>query len=890
MASAQAKIYLGGNNEPLNEMLGKCLKKNNLEVKKNKSEEVDYRLYVYDLDQDESNPQSSLLNDLDSSSNFYGKTCVVLVSSSDQEQTTRDQYRSTIGSYLNDRKNNLRLILTRDLYQLNGDNNQTFFENLLCQTTVDKKIDVTPNGSKKFYPTCLTDLCDLIVKSLFITNTAGKTFVGLTEEISDLELAYLLKKNLQKKEIELDINLTLKEKKEEGQLEEAIQTQALLNWTPKTNFSDVVAKIIDRCPPYEPEVGLQPLKIHLQKLPEKVEATLHQKEKKGLVKVVLLSLSVIVFIATIPLVIFITSLYLSSVNTNRAFNEIRNGELTKSRQHLNQARFLQEISETTFQSVVPIGNLINKDSVNSTNNFLLILGHGQSLIESIINTYTLGNQLYLGFLGKQTTDPKTLVTALRVNLVSVSEKLSQIQLLYGQIKLPFGFESQFSNSDINQNISLLKSQITLALPLLDLVEKIGTNQGLQRYLVVVQDTNELRPSGGFISTYGVLTMDQQKIIDFQIDSSLSLDRLIEGKIEPPNIVKQLLGQSNWSFHDSNLDADFKLSAKQMSWFYQRFKNINLDGVIGVNTYLLRFILEQTGPITLPDNQVVNQDNFYSLTSNSTASRGLDVITALTQTLGTKLTSGDISFASFSKAFLKSVAYHEVNLWFNSPALEIMAESSGLSGEVAQQNCHPQLISLGCRADTIYLNESNMSVNKLNYYQKRSQNLSAQITNIGQVNYTLNYDYTNSVPVPTNLGNIYKVYYQLYLPNPSGNVVISLDGQPLDPKNLVQSLFGNLTKIEISAGLTINQPHHLVISFTSPNLINLKKQYLPYTLAILKQPGTLNDNLTFKIQYPQNLVARNMTLPLKQTGPQELTFQTNQTSQENIGIIFRNQSL
>ena len=34
----------------------------------------------------------------------------------------------------------------------------------------------------------------------------------------------------------------------------------------------------------------------------------------------------------------------------------------------------------------------------------------------------------------------------------------------------------------------------------------------------------------------------------------------------------------------------------------------------------------------------------------------------------------------------------------------------------------------------------------------------------------------------------------------------------------------------------------------------------------------------------------MTVPLKQTSAQELVFQTNQTSQENLGIIFKNQAL
>ncbi len=925
MPASLARIYLGGNNDLLNEELKKCLKKSNLEPETKKERETDYRLLVYDLGNSVENPIESFLNDLDWVSNFFGKTCVVLISGGQQDDHILEQYQSSLQPYLNDRKNNLRLIITRDLYHLGKENNITKFENYVCQSISEKKIEVTSDGSEKLYPTSLEDICELIIKSLFITNTSGRSFTALTEEITDLELAYLLKKTCEKKDLEIDLDLSKKSKKEtESLMELSIQTQALLNWIPKINFSDAVSIILERCQvestpeaaPYEPSKPriedkpiLQKLptvkakpKAFLKKLTEKFaksipiktqtqpEIDFHVREERGVLKIIAFAATVILILAAIPLVVSLTSLYLSTKLTYQAFQEIRVGQVRPSQNHLNQAQLLHQLSATTFQTLVPLGNIVSKENVTSTNNYLLVLGHGQSLLSSIIDTYSMADKLYLGLLGKEPADVKVITSALRVNLVSVSEKLSQIQLLFGQISLPFGYSDRLSNTDVNQSINLLKSQINLALPLLDLVEKVGSNQSLQRYLVVVQDINELRGSGGFISTYGVLTFDQGKIIDFQIDSSLSLDRLIEGKIEPPSIVKQLLGQSNWSFHDSNLDADFPGSAKQMSWFYQRFKSSSLDGVIGLNTNLLRFVLEQIGPITLADGQSVSQDNLISLSSNPTASKGLDVVTALTQSLGKKFVSGEIPFAKLARALLKAVAYDEVDLWFNTPSLESLAEASNLAGNVKSGSCHPQLSALNCRADTLYLNESNMSVNKLNYYLKRNQNLSVEITDSGFVNYTASYDYSYPVPAPTDLGGLYKAYYQLYLPASSQNVVITLDTQPLDLKSLVQTSFGALTKIEFSAGESLNQPHHLEVRFTSPTQLDFKKPLLAYSLSLLKQPGTLNDSLTIKLHYPASLLARNLTTPLKQTGANELTFQTNQTSRENIGIIFKNQSL
>ncbi len=885
-----ARIYLTGNNQAINDDLKKYLKTKNLEVINQEKDNSDYRLLVYDLGNENENLTATILDELGRTT--PAKTCLILVAYSHQNQRPARPYYETVQPYLIDRKTNLRLIQTRDLYH-HGTKAITSFEEYIVEAQNTQRINVTPGGSRKHYPTSTADLCDLIIKSLFITNTGGKTFVGLTEEISDLELAYLIKKTLEKTEKTLDINLSEKTANTDGienqdSMTLSIQTQALLNWIPKTNFSDELTAILSY--KQQKEGGEKP---ELKKLEPDIETKpldLHQKEERGFLKIVMLGITSAVVLTAIPFAIFVSSLYISTTDTLQAFKEIQNGEVAKSQKKLRQGRFFQILAENTFQPIVPISRLINKSTTDSTNNYLLALGHGQALIGSIIDTYSLGNQLYLGLLGKQAAEPKTITAALRLNLLSISENLSQIQLIYGGIKLPFGLNKSLSHTDINQSINLLKSQISTALPLLNIIEKIGTNQGAQRYLIIVQDPNELRPTGGFITTYGVLTLDQGKIIDFNIDSSLTLDRLIEGKIEPPAVVKQLLGQQNWRFHDSNLDADFKISGEQIAWFYQRFKSVNIDGVIGTNTNLLRFILEQTGNVVLSDNQEVTPDSLPSLSSSLTASKGLDIITALTQTLGKKFISGEISFARFSRALLKAVSLHEITAWFSAPQQQSFAQTGQISGEAVVQSCHPQLSAHNCHADTVYLNESNMSVNKLNYYLKRSQNIIAEITQSGQVNYTLNYDYSYPVPAPTTQEGSYKAYYQLYLPTEGKDTTILLDAQELDPKTLIRSSQVGFIKTEFSAILAINQPHHLEIRFSSPNMLNLKKQFIPYTLAILKQPGTPNDSLTVKIRYPSNLVARNMTLPLMQTSANELVFQTGRVTQENIGVIFKNNSL
>ena len=141
----------------------------------------------------------------------------------------------------------------------------------------------------------------------------------------------------------------------------------------------------------------------------------------------------------------------------------------------------------------------------------------------------------------------------------------------------------------------------------------------------------------------------------------------------------------------------------------------------------------------------------------------------------------------------------------------------------------------CRPDTIYLNEANFSISKINFYLKRKQTILAQIKDDGEVDYTATYDYSYPVPAPTNLTQSYKAYYQFYLPAASRNLQISLDGKSLDAATLIQTAILPLTKIEFSAGKIINQSHQLVIKFTSPFKLDLTKPQTAYALSYLKQP-------------------------------------------------------
>lgn len=904
MVPEQASIYLAGNNPSLTNEISNSLKQSGLKVTEKGDKVTDYRLLLFDLEQSVDNLSAKILDMLDDLKEYTGKSCLVFSVGSQNSDGNFEKYFTLVRSYLSDRKNNLRLVRSFDLYStvatpLSG------FHTWICQMVRERKVTVPSSEDHHYLPTTIADLTALVLRSLFVANTAGETFTAAGEEVTPLEVAYLTKRGLEKKGLVLDIDLETKSPGQTtGLYDLSVQTQAILNWIPRDGLTQAIDELIDSClsqpseetvaPAEKKEIRLERLiiegkKKHKQEK-ESLEINLHQFEKKKVTRLALYLLGLLILLISLPPLLGLGSLYLASKETYQSYQLVRQGNEKKAREALNSAVFFKNITSSGFLSVGRIGNLVFKKQLDYANNYILVLGHTQGVLANILDTYSLGNQIYLSLLGKQATEQRASIAALRVNLIGISEKTSQIQLLLDQVRLPLGFENKINLAEVGGQINLLKSQIALSLPLLDLLDKITSNQNTQRYLVLIQDSNELRGAGGFLTGYAILTLDQGRIIDIQVDSSLSLDRLIQGKIEPPGIVKQLLNQQNWSFRDSNLDADFTVNARQASWFYQRFKNQTVDGVLSLNTNVLRFSLDEIGPVKLPGDQTVDAGNFNQLASNATNSQGIDVPTALSKFLAGKLTSGDLSFASAARVLLKVISFNEINFWFSNPSLESLVDLAGLSGKIEAGRCHPQLASSLCREDTLYLNEANLSISKSNYYLKRDISYLAQIADSGEVNYTLTYDYAYPVPAPTNLSQVYKAYYQLFLPFGSSNLTITLDGQQLNEKSLLQTAYNGLTKVEFSSSQSINQPHRLVIRLTSPNKLNLRSPQVAYAFAYLKQPGTFNDNLTIKIHYPSILAPRLMTIPLKQSGPNELVFQASPVSQENIGLLFKNQSL
>jgi hypothetical protein len=120
--------------------------------------------------------------------------------------------------------------------------------------------------------------------------------------------------------------------------------------------------------------------------------------------------------------------------------------------------------------------------------------------------------------------------------------------------------------------------------------------GPRTYLVLVQNQDELRATGGFISAVGELRIEGGRLAALEFRDSYAVDNpSVPHDLTPPDLQNTLYGEL-WFFRDTNWDADFPTSARRALDVYARDRGVQADGVVTVDQAALRLFLDAMGPL------------------------------------------------------------------------------------------------------------------------------------------------------------------------------------------------------------------------------------------------------------------------------------------------------
>lgn len=136
----------------------------------------------------------------------------------------------------------------------------------------------------------------------------------------------------------------------------------------------------------------------------------------------------------------------------------------------------------------------------------------------------------------------------------------------------------------------------------------------RQYLLVFQNSHELRPTGGFIGSVGLIDVDRGRIENIDIASVYDPDGQLREFIAPPNPLS--IVTDRWYLRDVNWFVDFPTSARKMVAYFEKEGGPTVDGVVALTPHVVQALLEEAGPITMPQYGVtISADNFWEVTQD-----------------------------------------------------------------------------------------------------------------------------------------------------------------------------------------------------------------------------------------------------------------------------------
>lgn len=372
----------------------------------------------------------------------------------------------------------------------------------------------------------------------------------------------------------------------------------------------------------------------------------------------------------------------------------------------------------------------------------------------------------------------------------------------------------------------------------------------QKYLILFQNNMELRPTGGFIGSFGLVTFDKGRMSEIVVNDVYMADGQLKGHVDPPEPIRKYLGEGGWYLRDSNWDPNFPVSAVKAEWFLEKEIGETVDGVIAIDLHFIKRLIAITGPISLPDfNLVVDTNNLYTLIQSEVESeffpgsiKKATILTSLSKSLIQEVESLDDSkYLAFFSELYESLERRHVQVYIHDENAQEAINNLNYSGRPTfNTDC-----GLRCFSDSYSLIDANLGVNKSNYFINRSHQLNVSVSK-DFIGHELLVNYENTAnPAIGNMG-VYKNYARVLLPSNSnigGVRVYDLTGAYSD---LEYDLIDTDGRREVGFLVEVLPGTQKKLQVVWNINTNILEQGGQFDLKVIKQAGTEADDLIVNI--------------------------------------------
>ena len=458
------------------------------------------------------------------------------------------------------------------------------------------------------------------------------------------------------------------------------------------------------------------------------------------------------------------------------------------------------------------------------------LPSGERLIELLQVGQSRFNQSKISL-----TDAKSKLDALKLGSVSPGLLLQIRELIQDQTLL-----AQL-NDLLIQSPDLLKATF-------------GMDAG-RNYLILSENSDELRPSGGYISTWGWLRVRRFRIADYGYNPTTDLT-----PNPPPAEMASQLNIPDWWFHfkrpiysafDSSWYADFPNTARMAAWFYNNGNNPRspLDGVISIDIYGFEQLLSGLGSVTVPGyDETLTPANFRQVIYRIRGQGGDDtpykqfLAAAYKQILSDWQNSTQADGGKLLGVLLHALQEKHIMITFTDEKLNASLDMLGWSGRQT-----PGAYDYLMVADANMGNKSNRSV-----IRETTYDVAIQPDGSVKSRAAFKYDYPASIansdpavqPAQYRDQKDYDNLMQVYVPKAS-----TLDSTDNLQNPLTQTTQGDMGLYVTQTHVDFDGSQRFQFSYHVPAIVESFGAYRRYRLLLQKQPGTNADAANVQVMLP-----------------------------------------
>ncbi|MBM3933402.1 MAG: DUF4012 domain-containing protein [SAR202 cluster bacterium] len=418
---------------------------------------------------------------------------------------------------------------------------------------------------------------------------------------------------------------------------------------------------------------------------------------------------------------------------------------------------------------------------------------------------------------------------------------------------------------------------------------IGADGSVKRYLVLGQTADELRATGGFVSSVWLVTFESGGLRAIDYYDAVFVDDWDKLVLYPsaPAGLRDHINATVWLMRDVSWEPHFPVTAQTAADMFVIGQGIRVDGVVAINQWTLLGLVQAIGDIPAPDGGPdINQRNLFARLEEGTDLHGRAYMDVVLQGAIRSLDSRASlpTMLRLGAAMRDSLEKREMLVYMSDPAAQGLMALKGWDGSVTQS----------ADMDYLYVVDSNVGWSKADRNIERTVHYQVDLKREkgARINLRLRYNNHSGPGSPgcepqwlnrdTNYSQLknacYWDFWRAYVPR--GGEAVKQYPLPLSMNTVAAEIGrGDPGKDTVATGSTYDktvlsglfavgaqQTKEINLVYYLPSRLTFRDgETIKYQLLLQKQPGSRYRDVTLEFLLPSGYRVASSSVALTASG-------------------------